>query len=262
MNNFYLLNEAISLIDFTQFKEGMSELVSIEKTVDDSFLKHDSVWDIPIVLELYNNFGNEEQAISKFIEQTTSIEIVISDENTFDAFYPDDSNAFMGIDFKDLDIAEYKQIKDNNSFLNFKNKNLWNLSFRNFWSKREQLFPNLILCGEVEDQISRIGDSSYFNQIVDKLRSLNEATAQWQNENGDFSYKSVNRDFPLRISPESDKTMEKYGNERLFSLPDGRREYFELHIKTGELRFHFYPNNIERKIYVGYIGSHLSTVSN
>lgn len=258
MNNFYLLNEAINLADFTLFKEGMSDLLGIEKTIDDAFLKHDSVWDIPVVLELYSNFGNEEQAISKFIEQTTSIEIGISDENTFDTFYPDDSNAFMGIDFEDLGITKHKQIKDNNSFLNFKNENLWDLSFRNFWAKRAQLFPNLILCGEVEAQVSRIGDSSFFNQIVERLRSLDKASAIWEKANGDFSYKAVNRDFPLKISPESDKTMQKHGVERLFSLPDGRRNYFELHIKTGELRFHFYPDNIGRKIYVGYIGPHLS----
>lgn len=258
MNNFYLLNEAIQLEDFGLFKEGMSELVVIEKTNDDAFLKHESIWDMPIVSELYSNFGNDEQAISKFIEQTTSIEAVITNENTFDTFFPDESNAFLGIDFSKFDIAAYRQIKDNTSFLNFKNANLWNLSFRNLWSKREALFPNLILCGEVETQILRIGNSSHFNQIVERLRSLNAAAALWEKETGDFSYKSVNRDFPLRISPESAFTMKNYGNERVFSLPNGARETFELHIKTGDFRFHFYPDNAERKVYVGYIGAHLS----
>jgi hypothetical protein len=40
-------------------------------------------------------------------------------------------------------------------------------------------------------------------------------------------------------------------------MPDGRRECFELHIKTGNLRFHFLPEN--GRIYIGYIGKHLDT---
>jgi hypothetical protein len=63
----------------------------------------------------------------------------------------------------------------------------------------------------------------------------------------------------LNISPESDKTMsqKKLRNQRIFSMPDGRRECFELHIKSGDLRFHFFPE--DGKIYVGYIGEHLET---
>ena len=51
---------------------------------------------------------------------------------------------------------------------------------------------------------------------------------------------------------------EKYYNKRVFSMPDGRRVCFELHIKTsGNLRIHLYPE--ANKIYIGYIGKHLDT---
>ena len=46
---------------------------------------------------------------------------------------------------------------------------------------------------------------------------------------------------------------------RLFKLPNGKTECFELHIKTGDLRFHFFPDNNSLKIYIGYIGTHLPT---
>jgi hypothetical protein len=49
----------------------------------------------------------------------------------------------------------------------------------------------------------------------------------------------------------------KYRNQRMFTMPDGRKECFELHIKVGNLRFHLFPEN--GKIYVGYIGKHLDT---
>jgi len=39
-----------------------------------------------------------------------------------------------------------------------------------------------------------------------------------------------------------------------------KKQLFEKHIKTGDLRFHFYPDEESNTIYVGYIGSHLSTV--
>ena len=47
MNNFFLLNEAIDLNDYKQFKEGVSELMIIEKEDNDNFLKHNSVWETP-----------------------------------------------------------------------------------------------------------------------------------------------------------------------------------------------------------------------
>ena len=50
---------------------------------------------------------------------------------------------------------------------------------------------------------------------------------------------------------------EKYKCQRMFKLPDGRIECFEWHIKTGNLRLHFFPENCI--IYVGYIGKHLDT---
>jgi hypothetical protein len=120
------------------------------------------------------------------------------------------------------------------------------------------LFPYLVLCGDIEQQMNTIGNSRFFAQIVEKLKELNNVAFKWKE--GAFSYKAINREHPLVISPESEQTMNQYGNLRTFSLPDDRREIFELHVKTGELRFHFYPDNDNRIIYVGYIGPHLSTV--
>lgn len=262
MNNFFLLNEAITVSDLDEFKEGMSELIGLPKTIEDTFLKHETVWSVPILNDLYENFGQTEQAIVKFIEQVDTVDEYIATESIFDTLYPDEMNAFLGIYFSDIPITLPKQIINAYTFNNFKDVNLWDFSFRDLWSKREQLFPNLVLCGDVESQVSKIGNSSFLNQIVERLRTLNEATGIWKNGTGDFSYKAVMRDFPLRISPESTQTMAKYGNQRLFSLPNGHREYFELHIKTGDLRFHFFADNTERVVYVGYIGSHLSTISN
>lgn len=258
MNNFFLLNEAISLDDFGDFKLGMSELVAIERDQLDVFIKHDSIWEIPITGQLFSNFGQEEQVITEFIVKMQTFDIYLKDEEVFDLTFKGAFNAYLGIDFSNTSISEQRKVTNNYTYLKVKDKDLWNdLSFRNLWKKKELLFPNLILCGVVHEQLSKIGNSSFFNQIVEKLKELDKVSAKWLA--GEFNYRMVNRDYALVVSPESEITMENYSNQRVFALPNGERKTFELHIKAGDLRFHFFPDNETKSIYVGYIGPHLST---
>lgn len=78
---------------------------------------------------------------------------------------------------------------------------------------------------------------------------------------GDFSYKKIRRDYSLIISPETDGTINKYGRERTFQLPDGSSKIFDLHIKMGDIRIHLFPDNTQKIIYIGYIGKHLPIAS-
>lgn len=261
MNQFFLLNESICTDDFEYFKNGMSELVAIEREDADRFLKHESLWNEEIISKLYSNYGGlTEKAICYFIETLESNQVYINDEVTFDAAYPDLLNAFIGINFANTTVSEKKQIRDDASYRKLLYDDLWNVTFRNLWNKRTKLFPNITLCGEVERQINLIGGARHFNQVIEILKKFNEAVTDWTT--GDFSYKNINQNYALRISPESTQTMSAYGSERIFSLPTGGTRIFELHIKTGDLRFHFYPDNITKKVFVGYIGQHLSTVTN
>ncbi len=261
MSHFFLLNETLDTVDFQLFKSGMIKLIEIDKDEQDIFLKHDSLYNLRIIQnELYQNFGQEEQAIYIFMEQLQISLAYCEDEEMLDTNYPDTSNAFLGIEFSHTAINAKRQITDSISYHTFRQGVVWDFSFRTFWEKRNDLFPDLIFCGAVEAQIATIGDSTIFNQAIDRLTALDSVAKNWSS--GNFSYKKINRDYPLRISPESDQTLKRYSNERTFSLPDGRREVFDLHVKTGVLRFHFYPDNQIKKIYVGYIGPHLTTVSN
>lgn len=261
MSNFFLLNEAINTNDYNSFLEGVKELFLIDKREDDLFLKHESLWEINHLNQLYMNYtSQDENAICLFIEQLNPSGIYFNNSSVFDQEYPEDDNGFLGFDFVNTTIEVERQVKNNDDYVAFNQINWENINFRNLWNKRAKLFPCLILCGEVKDQIGQIGASSYFNQIVDKLKIFNEAVDNWKA--GSFSYRDINASYALRISPESDKTMDKYGNERICQLPNGGTEFFELHIKTGDLRFHFFPDSKTRKVYVGYIGPHLSTISN
>lgn len=132
---------------------------------------------------------------------------------------------------------------------------------RDLWNRRKEFFPDLILCGSVEQQLTTTFGirSRYFNQIIDRLKQLDAFAKEWTT--GSFNDKKL-KEYGLNVSGEHEKTMTKYGRERRFRLPGGGKAYFEKHIKTGELRFHFLPDEKNHRIYVGYIGPHLRTVSN
>lgn len=127
------------------------------------------------------------------------------------------------------------------------------------WSQRDTLFPHLILCGKVNEQLQKLGTSKRINQIREKLTILNQFASKWQN--GAFNLDALNQ-CAIVASPESPSTLSKFGAFREFYLPSGKRELFSLHIKTGDLRIHFLPDDQNNKIYVGYIGPHLRTVTN
>lgn len=261
MSNFFLYNEAIDVNNYDQFLLGMSELIAIDKEKEDFFYRHESIYNINIIDQFYSNLNeSSEKAILMFIEQLVGYEKYISTEIIFQDLFPAEANAFLGIDFSSTVIDPKNQIIDNSTYKLFNKNELWNVDFKDLWSKRVKLFPNLILCGAVEKQFTNLGRASTFKQIVQKLFIFNNAINDWTQ--GDLNINAIKQQYPLDISGESTRTMAKFGKERIFSLPQGGTKIFELHIKTGVFRFHFFPDNATRKVYVGYIGTHLSTVNN
>lgn len=124
-------------------------------------------------------------------------------------------------------------------------------SINEIWEKREEIFPNLIFCGDTQNQLGNFGiNDKRLRTILEKLNVLDNYLSK--NEKLDFD------NLNFKISGESTSTMQQYGNLREFKLPNGKYEIFELHIKLPTLRIHIFPNN-KGKCYVGYIGNHLQT---
>ncbi|WP_421872993.1 hypothetical protein [Marinoscillum sp.] len=260
MDSLFLLNEAMQFADFDSLISGCDDLMLIEKESTDIFYKHESFYASEAGNLLMQNQSQTAGFLLGFLEKDfTYLDSYLNSEQILTNYFDPNPSAFLGVDFAGLGVSNNRQISNNQSYKDFKNFVLSLVNPNNFWSYRERLLPNLVLCDNVESQVLLLGDSSHFRQVIDRLCTLNQYVGQWNS--GEFSYKEVNKTTNLNLSPESSGTMAKFGNQRKFSLPDGSREIFELHIKTGDLRFHIFPKDGERTVYVGYIGGHLDTIS-
>jgi hypothetical protein len=115
----------------------------------------------------------------------------------------------------------------------------------NFWDKKNDLFKNkIIFCDEVEKQIKNI-DTTIFSQALSILRAIENGVKSLSDFTTSRESKSVEQDSEL-------KKMREF-------VIDGKKEYFQKHIKnlSNGYRIHYFEKN--NKIYIGYIGKHLPT---
>ena len=67
----------------------------------------------------------------------------------------------------------------------------------------------------------------------------------------------------IEASKESSATIKHFGDQRVFTCPDGQKRIFTWHskLKSENLRIHFHPPSDEDKDFIiGYIGRKLDTV--
>ncbi len=265
MFNYYLSNTSYLAVATRSIEENLrdlNDLVVDERNDDDSFLYHSSIWYIEtaegsfadVVFSKLEDEHLRNSVLPRMFQSIESVEKEILSFDQFDKAYCI-YNAFYGVHFVDINLE--RCVTNKETYAAFRQKFLWEVTPNSFWARRESLFLRVILCNNIEDNIKTVG-GKYLQQILNKLHELDKyINNHWTT--GNFNYKDANLKTSLNISPESKITMEqdKYRNQRIFSMPDGRRECFELHIKTGEFRFHFFPEN--GNVYIGYIGKHLDT---
>lgn len=124
--------------------------------------------------------------------------------------------------------------------------------------EKKEFFPYLTMCDSIRKNITRMGKSTNLYNVIEKLRVMNKIAQEWKK--GNFNYQEINKNYNITIHPETQQTLDNYSACRCFSLPNGTREIFSLHILAGDLRIHFYPDNDSKHIYIGYIGPHLPTM--
>jgi hypothetical protein len=127
------------------------------------------------------------------------------------------------------------------------------------WNKREELFPSLKFNSDTEKQFKGIRDARTLSKVCNAFSQLDIYVKNWKV--GGFSYEHAMEKTGIKISPESASTNQQYGARRTFAVPGLGRKLFDLHIKLGDIRIHFYPEENTKIIYIGYIGRHLRIAS-
>ena len=131
-------------------------------------------------------------------------------------------------------------------------------SGQDLWDKREQLYPNLVFCQNVKDQLFDDSEKYHINAVMKKLNRFQEYFS-----NCNDSYDPKDLGMGARTESETVKSDADLRDLRRFKLPSGSEEYFFDHIgfsgKYSAGRIHFLPDNRNKRCYIGYIGRHLPT---
>lgn len=119
------------------------------------------------------------------------------------------------------------------------------------------LFVRLQFTEVAERQLRALrGTEPHFALVVAHLAALNRQAERWRE--GVFT-----EGYPFRCSPDSQPTLEQFGDQRTFDCPDGTRRMFSWHSKVGigAQRIYFQADKPSSSVLIGYVGPHLQTVS-
>lgn len=126
------------------------------------------------------------------------------------------------------------------------------------WKHKEELFPNLQFCETVGEQMQALLlGNPMLRPIMKRLNEFETFCNNWYD--GPFDPQKVTG----KVTLESQVTLERFAQERTFRCPDGQQRIFSWHARVtpGAWRVYFYPLEDKRELIIGYIGSHLHTVS-
>ena len=266
MFNFYLANIGYEKASITELEESFITLNKIAVTdakPEDTFLKSKTFFEIntsegslyEILFSQDSKFKNKElkRVIFKMLGKINEFEASFETLDEIKGCYRDEHNAFWGAHFEE---ENEQYIDTEEKYHSFKEQKIQDINTGiEIWERQSLLFKRIELCPGVEAQLKSIGSAQ---QILKTLLTLyNYCVTFWNN--GGFNYDEA-RGFnsALDISTESTSTNNnsKKKQKRLFKLPNGNTECFDLHIKPNKnLRIYIFPDNL--KIYIGYIGAHL-----
>jgi hypothetical protein len=124
------------------------------------------------------------------------------------------------------------------------------------WLRRGELFPALVFCASVEQQLVEIASGHPLIRQI--YRCLSELDRYFRSSGNTFDPSQI----PMQITPESSATLEKYEAEHSFICPDGIRRVFSWHgrLTPGAWRIFFLPEPELRRATIGYIGKKLPNI--
>ncbi len=120
-------------------------------------------------------------------------------------------------------------------------------------ARKHDCFPHLHFGLEVDTQLAML-PVEVIEQVIAKLIVLDGAVRDWRRDGGAPALP--------KIHPEGERTMQRYGDLRVFRSADGVPKLYEPHAMVGAAhRIHLRVDRPARVLEIGYIGKHLPTVS-
>lgn len=261
MTNYFLHNVAINVQEDALFRKGMLSLNDVhqEKIDNENFFKHDSIWNLSSINQLYLNPNGDINVILKFIGSLASKDKHYNTDEEIDEEFPNSQNAFLGIDFTKINGISYeRQVIDCESALRYRQPIQEKMTYLTFWEMREREFPFLEFSESIKEQIKELTNSTLFDKVISNLKEVNNYLAQHQLEYS--SCAKIKNNASIRMSRDSEPTMQQYSDERMFITESGKL-LFNYHIKVKDIRIYVAEKMKSNKLYVGYIGKHLRTAN-
>ena len=119
--------------------------------------------------------------------------------------------------------------------------------------RKSECFPHLRFGAEVDAQLNRL-PAGLLSAVIGKLIVLDQASRAWRADRA-----STSPALP-RCNPESEPTMQQYGDLRVFRDRAGVKRTYKLHAMVGSAyRIHLRILHESRALEIGYVGKHLPT---
>ncbi len=150
------------------------------------------------------------------------------------------------------DISDIELLEKNENDEIFENIT----SAKDFWEKRNSLFPNLVFCDSAYENI-KYTTKSHVCSVMKRLKNMNTYFA---GNHSKYDPKELGMD--ARTESQSVKDSPELKKQRLFKMPSGKKEYFYDHLGfSGDYngRIYFLPDVKKHRCFIGYIGKHLQT---
>jgi hypothetical protein len=271
MFSYYLQDRSYYFANTKEVEEHLKQLNSILTNADeyDHFLKSKVFLNRPFdknrtIMEFFYG-GDICQSIKRrilpfILRRFKDIDHAYMGLSEMDSVYTSTVNAFLGARFTTPSRRLLTLKKEYETFRSYYAR--VNVTGRNFEKCCKVLLKRIII-GEIAiDNVRSYGKE--VGQILEDLIALDKYICEFW-INGSFDERDAQAKTSIVISDESNTTKSnpRYKNKRHFSIPGiGGRDCF-LHIKSGDgKRFHIYPDERTKIIYVPYIGPHLPTRSN
>lgn len=266
MFRYYLLEKAYHLAGVESLQSNMMELneaVVAYGSPDDDYYRSDDFWSVQVekgrsIAQCIYSLPNQQFCRMVLPSLLKRLHVVppIIDYTALCSTFPNDIPAFWGVVFNPKSDYELRNKQEQDFFRVEAAKKSVKASNLKEWGRI--LFRRIILCDSAYKNLKNYS-STEFSQIVERLIELDRYNQTWSV--GSFAPANVTLGTNLKVSYESNTTNNnpKTSALRWFQVPNGDSKYFEPHIKMGNFRIHFYPDEKEHIIYVGYIGPHLPT---